>query len=107
MFENRTLREMLRCKTKEITGDWNQRLVKSYIIYKFVFAKYKDVFKSWLGHVAHLEEMGSALKTWSENTLGNLRMNGRIILKLILDELLGFSQDNRPPLWSSGQSSSS
>jgi hypothetical protein len=70
VFENRILRGIFGPKAKKITGDWKERLKKSFTIYRFLFSKYNNLIKSWVGHVAHQGWMRSARKTYSENNLG-------------------------------------
>jgi hypothetical protein len=88
VFENRVLRRIVGPSRKEVTGSW--RRLHNEELHNLYHSTYTVVIKltmmSLPGHVAHLGEIRNAKFVEKNlkggNHVGELDLNGRIILKL-------------------------
>jgi len=95
VFGNRKLKKIFGPERDELTGKRRLRVEELYDLYSssvFIWV-IKSKRMGWLGHVARMEERRGAYRFWWENLrktkeqLGDLGLNGSIILKRDLQEI--------------------
>jgi hypothetical protein len=83
MFENRVLRRISGPDREEVVGGW-RRLHNEELHNLYASLCIIRVIKSRTGRVARMGEIKKVhviLKTWKEDSLGDLGVDGRIILE--------------------------
>jgi hypothetical protein len=97
VFDNRVLRRIFGPKRDEVTGEW--RRLHSEELYDFhsspnIIQVIKSRRLRWARHVARMGEVSGAYRVWwgdlrEERHLKNPGVDGRIILKLVMENFDG------------------
>jgi hypothetical protein len=90
VFKSRVLRKILGPEREELSGEWRELYIEElHAFLTNIIFKIKSMRMGCVGHVAYAGEEMNAYRFWQVNLkerdyLGNLLIDGRIVVKYIL-----------------------